>query len=70
MRWNAFQTYSAFLLPSQVNCLNIKYLESLFFPQNSIDGTALVVQWLRHHTPNAGGLDSVPVRELGPTGLN
>ena len=26
------------------------------------DGTCLVVQWLRRHTPNAGG----PVRELDP----
>ena len=24
------------------------------------DGTSLVVQWLRLHTPNAGGLGSVP----------
>ena len=70
MRWNAFQTYNAFLSPSQVNCLNIKYLESHFFPQNSIERTALVVQWLRLHTPNAGGLGSVPVRELDPTCLN
>lgn len=31
MRWNAFQTYNAFLSLSQVNCLNIKYLESHFF---------------------------------------
>ena len=24
------------------------------------DGTCLVVQWLRLHTPNAGGLGSIP----------
>ena len=27
-------------------------------------GTSLVVQWLRCHTPNAGGLDSIPGQEI------
>ena len=30
-------------------------------------GTSLVVQWLRVHAPNAGGLGSIPDQELGPT---
>ena len=30
-------------------------------------GTSLVVQWLRLHSPNAGGQDQSLVRELGPT---
>ena len=28
----------------------------------SIKGTSLVVQWVRLHTPNAGGLGSIPGR--------
>ena len=30
-------------------------------------GTLLVVQWLRLHAPNAGGLVSIPDQELDPT---
>ena len=28
--------------------------------QNTVDGTSLVVQWLRIHTANAGDRDSIP----------
>ena len=28
--------------------------------QNWPSGASLVIQWLRLHTPNAGGLDSIP----------
>ena len=33
-------------------------------------GMSLVVQWLRLHTPNAGGPGSVPGRELDPASCN
>ena len=41
---------------------NVKLAEH----QKSETGTSLVVQWLRLCAPNAGGLGSVPVRELDP----
>ena len=30
--------------------------------KNKVDGTSLVVQWLRLHAPNAGGLGLIPGR--------
>ena len=33
-------------------------------------GTSLVVQGLRHHSPNAGGLDLTPGQETSPTCSN
>ena len=30
-----------------------------------MEGTPLVIQWLRLHTLNAGGLGSIPGQELG-----
>ena len=33
-------------------------------------GASLVVQWLRLHTPNAGALSLILVRELDPTSHN
>ena len=35
-----------------------------------MEGTSLVVQWLRLCAPNAGGLDQSLVRELDPAGHN
>ena len=31
--------------------------------KSKIQGTSLVVQWLRLHAPNAGGMDSTPGQE-------
>ena len=41
-----------------------------FFKKNQMEGTSLVVQWLRLCAPNAGGLDQSLVRELDPAGHN
>ena len=30
------------------------------YSKDRYDGTCLVVQWIRLHTPNAGGLGSIP----------
>ena len=34
------------------------------------EGTSLIVQWLKFHILNAGGLGSILVRELDPTCYN
>ena len=45
----SFSSLFFFIFPSQI-----------FFPVKHFFRTYLVVQWLRLHTPNAGGLGSIP----------
>ena len=35
-----------------------------FWDDKNASGTSLLFQWLRLHAPTAGGLGSIPVREL------
>ena len=60
------------MVPISIKMWNLKklwLLKKIFkkkFSALSEFGTSLVVQWLRLHTPNAGGPGSIPVRELDP----
>ena len=45
-----------FTLETKINCLLL-----VFTIKEGKSGTSLVVQWLRLHAPNAGGLGLIPV---------
>ena len=45
------------------------FLRNLWYIKN-LKGTSLTVQWLRLHTPNAGGLGSILGQELDPICYN
>ena len=45
-----------------------EYLEE--YPKWLHTRTSLVIEWIRFHTPNAGGQRSILVRELDPSCCN
>ena len=46
---------NSFTLETKINCLLL-----VFTIKEGKSGTSLVVQWLRLHAPNAGGLGLIP----------